>query len=146
MMRKYILNNKIQIIIAILLAIIVGTIFNGNSFLSKEIFKPVGDVFLNLIKCFMIPLIFFNIIMGILNLESINKIKKIGVKILIFFIITTILASGIGLCIGSFFDFKIENLVLESDSEEQVNNEKTGVIATIFSFIPNNFIGAFVNR
>lgn len=145
-MRKYILNNKIQIIIAILLAIIVGTIFNGNSFLSTEIFKPVGDVFLNLIKCFMIPLIFFNIIMGILNLESINKIKKIGAKILIFFIITTILASVIGLFIGSFFDFKIENLVLESDNEEPVNNEKTGVIATIFSFIPDNFIEAFVSR
>ena len=145
-MKKYILNNKIQIIIAILLAIIVGTIFNGNQFLSTEIFKPVGDVFLNLIKCFMIPLIFFNIIMGILNLESINKIKKIGAKILIFFIITTILASVIGLCIGSFFDFEIENLVLEYDGEEQVNNENIGVIASVFSFIPDNFIGAFVNR
>lgn len=145
-MRKYILSNKIQIIIAILLAIIVGTIFNGNKFLSTEIFKPVGDVFLNLIKCFMIPLIFFNIIMGIMNLKSINKIKKIGVKILIFFIITTILASVIGLCIGSFFDFEIENLVLEYDGKEQVNNENIGVIASVFSFIPDNFIGAFVNR
>ena len=145
-MRKYILSNKIQIIIAILLAIIVGTIFNGNKFLSTEIFKPVGDVFLNLIKCFMIPLIFFNIIMGIMNLKSINKIKKIGVKILIFFIITTILSSVIGLCIGSFFDFEIENLVLEYDGKEQVNNENIGVIASVFSFIPDNFIGAFVNR
>lgn len=145
-MKKYILNNKVQIIIAIILSMIVGTLFNGNQVLSSEIFKPFGNVFLNLIKCFMIPLIFFNIIMGILKLDSINKIKKIGIKILIFFIITTILASIIGLVIGKMFDFKIKNVALNYDSEVKVDTQEIGIIESLFSFIPDNFIGAFINR
>lgn len=79
-MKKYIVNTKVQIIISIILSIIVGMIFNGNPILCIEILNPLGNVFLNLIKCFMIPLIFFSIVMGILNLGNLNQLKRIGIK------------------------------------------------------------------
>lgn len=145
-MKKCMCNTKFQIIISIILSIIIGVIFNGNKMLAEEILNPFGDVFLNIIKCFMIPLIFFSIIMGILNLGSVNKLKQIGIKILIFFSVTTILASIIGLSIGGLFNFQVDNIALNYDETIEVDTKEMNIISSLFSFIPDNLLGTFINN
>lgn len=144
-MKKYILNVRIQIFIALLLSIIIGIIFKGNQVFSETILTPLGNVFINLIKCFMVPLIFFSIIVGILNLESIKQFRKIGIKILLFFMITTLFASIIGLGIGKLFDFNIDNIEIVDNTNIDVNINDMNVISTFFAFIPDNLITVFIN-
>ena len=86
-MKKYKVNNKVQIMVSIILSIIIGTIFHGNQMLITEILNPLGNVFLNLMQCFMIPLIFFSVVIGIINLGNIKRLKRIGIRILLFFMI-----------------------------------------------------------
>lgn len=144
-MKKFLKNNKVQIILAIILAIIIGIIFNGKENLANNFLEPLGEIFLNLIKCFMIPVIFFSIIMGILNLESIEKLKKIGIKILILFTITTICASIIGLIIANLFDLSITNFQINKEFQLEKNIGEMNIITALFSFIPENIFGAFFN-
>lgn len=145
-MKKYIVNTKVQIIISIILSIIVGVIFNRNQILCIEILNPLGNVFLNLIKCFMIPLIFFSIVMGILNLGNLNQLKRIGIKILLFFMITTIIASIIGLSIGKVFDLNIENLQMSDNTDINANIGELKIITSLFAFVPENLMNVFINN
>ena len=145
-MKKYIVNSKVQIIISIILSIIIGVIFNGNQILCTEILNPLGNVFLNLIKCFMIPLIFFSIVMGIINLENLNQLKRIGIKILLFFMITTIIASIIGLSIGKIFDLNIENLQMSDNIDIKSNLGELKIITSLFAFVPENLMNVFINN
>ena len=132
-MKKFLKNNKVQIILAIILAIIIGIIFNGKENLANNFLEPLGEIFLNLIKCFMIPVIFFSIIMGILNLESIEKLKKIGIKILILFTITTICASIIGLIIANLFDLSITNFQINKEFQLEENISEMNIITAFFN-------------
>ena len=132
-MKKFLKNNKVQIILAIILAIIIGIIFNGKENLANNFLEPLGEIFLNLIKCFMIPVIFFSIIMGILNLESIEKLKKIGIKILILFTITTICASIIGLIIANLFDLSITNFQINKEFQLEENIGEMNIITAFFN-------------
>ena len=145
MKKEMILSQKLQIIIAIILAIITGIVFHGNEMLVDEILSPVGNAFLNIIKCFMIPLIFFSIIVGIINLKSVERLKSIGIKILLWFSLTTIIASIIGIAIGMVMDLNIAglNLGIESGIPEEATNIR--ILSTLLSFIPQNIISTFVD-
>ena len=86
-MRK--LNLATQVLIAFVIGTVLGIIFQ------KDILflQPVGDIFLRLIQMIVVPLIFFSIIGGIANIGDIGKLRRIGSKVLGFYVITTILST-----------------------------------------------------
>lgn len=74
--------------------IIIGSVL-GLVFGEKVlIIKPIGDIFLNLLFTAIIPLIFFTIGSSIANLERTEKLGKLFVIMILFFL-ATILISGI---------------------------------------------------
>ena len=57
------------------------------------------DIFINLIKSIIAPLVFSTIVVGIAGAGALNKVGRIGIKALIFFEIATTAALFIGLAI-----------------------------------------------
>lgn len=57
--------------------IVIGLIFQENAM----IIKPLGDLFLNLIRMIVVPLVFFSIISGIVSLSDITKLRRIDGKV-----------------------------------------------------------------
>ena len=66
------------------IGIILGLIFQ------KDILwlQPIGDLFLKLIKMIVVPVVFLSIISGISSIGDIGKLKRIGTKVVGFYIVT----------------------------------------------------------
>jgi Na+/H+-dicarboxylate symporter len=59
-----------------------------------------GNLFLQIIKMIIIPLIFSSIIVGLVSTKNPKFLKKIGPQLLLYFIITTTIATSIGFFVG----------------------------------------------
>ncbi|MGB1307831.1 MAG: dicarboxylate/amino acid:cation symporter [Oceanihabitans sp.] len=89
-----------KILIGMLLGIIFGFIMLqtswGKDFVADWI-KPIGTIFVKLLKLIAIPLILASLIKGISDLKDISKFKNIGIRTIIIYIMTTVIAISIGL-------------------------------------------------
>ena len=80
----------------VLFGILMLNIDGGDLFVNNWI-KPLGTIFVKLLKLIAIPLILASLIKGISDLKDISKFKTIGSKTIITYILTTIVAISIGL-------------------------------------------------
>jgi len=97
-MRKLELHWKI--LIGMLLGLVFGFIMlqiDGGKEFSADWIKPWGTIFVKLLKLIAIPLILASLIKGISDLKDISKFKTIGIRTIITYIFTTVIAISIGL-------------------------------------------------
>jgi len=91
-----------KIIIGMVLGIIFGFIMNsvdgGKGFVTDWV-APFGKIFINLLKLIAVPLILASLIKGISDLKDISKIKTMGLRTIVIYIGTTLIAIIIGLTI-----------------------------------------------
>ncbi|MDE1207992.1 dicarboxylate/amino acid:cation symporter [Tenacibaculum larymnensis] len=89
-----------QILIGMVLGILFGLamtfVDNGASFVSDWI-KPLGTIFVKLLKLIAVPLIIASLVKGISDLKDISKFKNIGLRTILIYIGTTVIAITVGL-------------------------------------------------
>lgn len=89
-----------QILIGMIAGIGFGLIFTqfdwGKDFVGDWI-EPFGSIFVNLLKLIAVPLILASLIKGISDLKDIAKFRNMGIRTIIIYIFTTIIAITIGL-------------------------------------------------
>jgi solute carrier family 1 (neutral amino acid transporter) protein 5 len=56
----------------------------------------IGDLFIRSLKCVVLPLIFVNVVMAVVDMMSVGKAGSVGWKALLLYLISTIFASSIG--------------------------------------------------
>ena len=64
---------------------------------TQDWISPFGEIFIRALKLIAVPLILFSIISGIAQLKDINSLGRMGIKTLLSYLLTTILAITIGL-------------------------------------------------
>ena len=82
-----------RIFLGLVLGILAGLLFGKQI----QIFLPIGKAFIQLIKMIVIPLVFSSLLVGIASINSIKRLGQIGIRTLLFYIVSTILAISIGL-------------------------------------------------
>ncbi len=87
-----------RIIAALLLGAAVG-LFWGPGAAS---IKWIGDLFVQLIRMAVIPLVLVTIVSGVAALGDARRLGSIGVKTLVLYLFTTSVAVGVGLSLGAF--------------------------------------------
>jgi Na+/H+-dicarboxylate symporter len=89
-----------KILIGMLLGVIFGFLMLqiewGAAFIAAWI-KPLGTIFVKLLKLIAVPLILASLIKGISDLKDISKFASIGLKTIIIYVFTTVVAISIGL-------------------------------------------------
>ena len=88
-----------QVIIGLLLGAIYAycsIVFGWNTF-TKHYIKPLGDVFINVLKLIAVPLVLFSVIGGVASLGDMKKLGKMGIKTLVLYVATTVFAVSLGL-------------------------------------------------
>lgn len=103
------------IFIALVLGIITGIIF--PSFSVK--LAPVSNMFLNMVKMIIAPLLFATLVIGIAGHGDIKSLGKIGFKTIFYFELVTTFALLIGLGVGHFMQPGVgmpENIHVSSQS------------------------------
>lgn len=91
-MKKILSNYRFSIIL--LLGVIIGAVAGLLMGEQATVVKPVADVFLNLVFCLIVPIVFFSISSSIANMENVGKLKKI---LLIF--LAVVIVSGVITCL-----------------------------------------------
>lgn len=87
------IRGLIYIVAAALLAVFVGTFF---PILALR-FEILGDLFLNALKMMVLPLVITSIIGGVTSLGHLKSFGSLGIKTLLYYMITTALAVGVGI-------------------------------------------------
>ena len=94
-MKNVLKNYKSTIILlgSIILGAIIGIIFKEKA----TVLSPFGDIFINLMFVVIVPLIFLTITTAIIKMDSPKRLGKIMSRIIIVFIIMSLVASLIGI-------------------------------------------------
>ena len=143
------LSLPVQILIALVAGVVLGLILafaGGGDFAAKYI-KPFGDIFVNLLKFIVVPVVLFSMIQGIVSMESMRKVGSIGIKTVAYFLCTTAIACVIGLVMANVFNGAglFPDLSSELGTAEYEAKEFGGFMKTIVGFFPTNQWDAFLN-
>ena len=114
------LSLTTQIAAALVLAIITGVLLQGHSSFANEFIKPFGTIFLNLLKFIVVPLVLFSIMSGILSMNDMSKLGKLGLRAILYFAFTTVIAVTLGLVVSTLVSGWIPsiNLHIEKTGKE----------------------------
>ncbi len=92
-----------RVLLALALGLIAGIFFNTYK-LSAISVSTIGTIYVNLVKMLVIPLVVVLVINSITSISSLGHLRKIGVKTISLFFITTGIAALIGLIVALIFD------------------------------------------
>jgi Na+/H+-dicarboxylate symporter len=89
-------NLLVRILIGLILGAVAGIAFGP----AIAWVSPLGDLFVRLLKMIVMPVVIFTLIVGTASISP-SRLGKVGVKILIFYMVTSAFAVGIGLLFGN---------------------------------------------
>jgi Na+/H+-dicarboxylate symporter len=129
-----------KIIIALILGVVVGAVLGP----SAEYIKPIGSLFINLIKMLIVPLIFSSLVVGICSMDDIKKMGRIGAKSFGIYLLTTAIAITIGLVIGTVLQ-PGAGLDMQMPAEMAAAKEAPSFIQTLLNMVPKNPVEAMAS-
>ena len=155
-------GNKltIQIIIALILGIIVGSVLSPMAdqswvqWVDQYIFNLVGQLFLNMIFMMVVPVVFISIVLGVVNVGDPKMLGGIGLKTLAFYLATTAIAITIAMIVANILNpGEGQSQLLDSQEvseyrESELEGGSTGEALqqgfdqTVINLIPTNIIEA----
>ena len=149
-----------QILIGMTLGVLFGflmTITPKGAIFVGDWIKPIGTIFINLLKLIAIPLIIASLIKGISDLKDISKFKRIGGRTIIIYIATTIIAIVIGLSLVNIFqpgtgitqetidkltETYASNTKIAARISEATRQKSTGPLQFLVDMVPQNAVSA----
>ena len=147
MLMKKKVSLPVQIVIALIAGILVGLAcyFTGTVSLASGYLKPFGDIFVNLLKFIVVPVVLLSMIDGILSMGDMRKVGSVGWKTVAYFLCTTAIACVIGLVLANIFDNAglFPTLVLEEGAVWE-KATSANFMDTLVAIFPSNMWDAFV--
>ncbi len=133
--RKLSLGVKILIYLAV--GIILGIVFGEKA----TVVQPLGDLFIRLLLMAAIPLVFFNLLAGLTSLEDIRALGRVGSRIAIYYVFTTVMALTLGL---SMMHLLKPGVGMQLTGEvEDTFGQVPGVTEVLLDLVPENIFKAF---
>ena len=142
-MKKIKSNLAAQIFIALVLAIVAGLLLGKNAQFANDYIKPFGTIFLNLLKFIVCPIVLFSILCGMISMKDIKKVGSIGLKTVVYYLLTTAAAIVIGLIMGQLFKGAFP--ALETTDLFYEAKEATPFMQVLIDIFPSNFLAPLVN-
>ncbi|AWE05920.1 glutamate:protein symporter [Lysinibacillus sp. 2017] len=147
-MKKFKISLAAQILIGLVLGVIVGAVYYGNTNVQTYL-QPLGDIFLNLIKMIVVPIIISTLIVGVAGTGDLKQLGRLGGKTLIYFEVITTIAIVVGLLAanlvqpGAGIDMSsLQQTDISSYVETTEAQEDQGPFHVIVDIVPKNIINA----
>ena len=147
-----------MIFISLILGAVVGAIINTwfmdinvvKNVIVEGVFYVIGQGFISLMKMLVVPLVFFSIICGAAAIGDTKTLGSVGVRTIIFYLFTTMMAVAIALCMARLIN---PGIGLDMSAVENVSttvsssSTKTdmSIVDTILNIIPTNPVAALAN-
>jgi Na+/H+-dicarboxylate symporter len=124
-----------KILIAIGLGIVTGLVLGNGA----EILKPVGDVFINLLKMLVVPLIFASMVMGISKSDT-KRLGRVGLYALGFSAVSAVLTICLGIGAVSYLGLGSDLHLVATGAQ---NSAAPKIADLLVGIVPKNPIAAF---
>ena len=144
-----------QIFIALIMGAILGIVLHVaasdvefvQNVLINGVFYVIGQGFIRLMQMLVVPLVFCSLICGATAIGDSKTLGKVGIKIIGFYILTTMMAVAVALGIGLLIR---PGIGLDMSQVQQVETgieggQSVSFAETILNIIPKNPIGALAN-
>lgn len=148
MQKKRKINLAGWIIICMFAGILVGLLFlmvAPKSTFTSEYLKPIGTIYINLLKFMVVPVVLFSITDGVVSLNDLKRVGSVGLRTFIYYMCTTAIAVVIGLAVVNCFKGLFP--VLDSavrDSLEYTATDAPKVMDVIVGIFPDNLFKPLV--
>lgn len=130
-----------KVTLGLILGIITGICFHDH----VSYIKPIGDIFLRLIKMIIAPLIFFSLVAGITSMSDTSTLGRIGMKAVAAFLGTTFFAVIFGISVALILK-PGKGVVVNFDLSQTVPQTKSFNLTNFFiEIVPDNAVAAFAN-
>ncbi|MBQ3574670.1 MAG: dicarboxylate/amino acid:cation symporter [Clostridia bacterium] len=142
MQKKKKLGLAFWIFVAMVAGILVGLCFLKNPGFTTSYIKPIGTIFINLLKFIVVPIVLLSLICGMISMKDIKKVGSIGWKTIVYYMVTTLIAIVIGLVVANIFKGAFP--LLDTTGAEYTANS-ANFMDTIVNIFPSNFWAPLVN-
>ena len=138
---------SVQILIAVLLGIAAGVIWPG----SAELMKPLGDIFIKLVRMLVAPIVFCTVVHGVASVREARSVGRVLVKALVYFQLVAALALMLALVLVNWWQ---PGAGMHIDPASLRDNGAAAVVASarkvtfgdfLVGIVPNTFFGAFAD-
>ena len=152
--RKKKMGLTTKIFIALLLGAILGIVLYAlpASFVRDDIvidgfLYVVGQGFIKLMKMLVVPLEFCSLVCGSMAIGDTKKLGSVGVRTIIFYLLTTALAITVALLVGNLINpgMGLDMSTIQANVTSVDSVESTSLVETILNIIPDNPIGSLAN-
>jgi DAACS family dicarboxylate/amino acid:cation (Na+ or H+) symporter len=124
--------------------------------INKYVAGPIGQIFLRMLFMIVVPLIFASISLGVAGLGDLRRVGRIGAKALTYFLVTTALATTLGLVVvrmvrpGERISTETRTSLMETyagDASSRVEAAATSSfgIETLVNIVPRNPVKSAVD-
>ncbi|BAO56290.1 dicarboxylate/amino acid:cation symporter [Nonlabens marinus] len=153
-----------QILIGMTLGILFGFLmiqFDWGRGFVEDWINPLGTIFVNLLKLIAVPLILASLIKGISDLKDIAKFRKMGLRTILIYIATTVIAITLGLVLVNVLNpgagisqETIDNLSATYEGNSDIAGKLTtaaaqkdaGPLQALVDMVPDNAVAAMANN
>ncbi|MFM0624710.1 C4-dicarboxylate transporter DctA [Paraburkholderia xenovorans] len=137
----------VQVLVGIVAGVLVGHFY--PDFGSQ--LKPLGDLFIKLIRMLLAPIIFASVVVGIARMTDLHEAGRVGVKAVVYFEIASTIALAVGLVVvnvikpGSGMNIDPAHIDSSAISTYTHAAQQHGMLDFFMSIVPNSIVGAFAN-
>ncbi|GAA0126707.1 MULTISPECIES: dicarboxylate/amino acid:cation symporter [Clostridium] len=126
------INFSLRILVGLGLGVVAGIIFKEKI----SYVQYVGTIYISFIKMLVIPLVIVSLIGSITNLKDGEKLKSLGIKTIFFLLLTTAIATMVGIIIGKVFNVGsgMNYIVAEGFKAREIPNFNT----VLMDMLPTN--------
>ena len=140
------LSLPAKIFIGMLAGILVGLLFLKNPEFTTDYLKPIGTIYINLLKFLVVPVVLFSITDGVISLKDLKRVGSVGLKTFLYYMCTTAIAVVIGLVIVNLFKGFFPALPsADLGALEYTAKESPSVMQVIVNIFPDNLVKPMVN-
>jgi aerobic C4-dicarboxylate transport protein len=144
--KRWYANLTVQVLVAMVLGVLVGWLYPD---IGKEL-KPIGDVFLRMIKMVIGPIVFLTVVTGIADIGDMKKVGRLGLRTIAYFEIVTTAALAFGLIVvnvvkpGAGLTPPSAVAAQQSAARIVAQTHQQSVLESVIKIVPDNVIDAFV--
>ncbi|MGY6253203.1 C4-dicarboxylate transporter DctA [Paraburkholderia caledonica] len=145
--RKTLSKLYLQVLIGIIAGILLGHFYPD---VGSQL-KPLGDLFIKLIRMLLAPIIFASVVVGIARMNDLHEAGRVGVKALLYFEVASTIALLVGMVVvnvfkpGAGMNVDPSHIDGSAISTYTTAARQHGMLDFFTSIVPNSIVGAFAN-
>lgn len=145
LIRKMLSKLYFQILIGIIAGVILG-------YLEPQLgvsLKPLGDLFIKLIRMLLAPIIFASVVVGVARMGNIREAGRVGLKAILYFEVLSTLSLVLGMVVvnlvkpGAGMNIDASHIGTDSISSYTTLAQHATITDFFMNIVPNSVVGAF---